>query len=247
MVIDLSRLSPQTVLGQWLRWPLNLVPGTAVVPVLQGPLKGARWIVGSSIHGCWLGTYENRKAQELARVLEPGDVVLDIGAHVGYYTLLAARAVAPHGHVHAFEPNPSNLEFLRQHIRLNAADEVVVWACAVSDRNGPAAFSRGSNRTMSHLRDDGELIVRSVSIDALLGNDEIQPPSVLKIDVEGGEERVLEGASATLAEYRPDVFVATHGRSEREGCLDLLRRIGYQVRALDGADVADADEFLASR
>lgn len=64
-----------------------------VVPVLQGSLRGRKWIVGSSNHGCWLGSYEWKKQRLFTRTVSSGDVVFDIGAHVGFYTLLASVLV----------------------------------------------------------------------------------------------------------------------------------------------------------
>src|SRR5437899_3136746 len=88
-----------TVPGRLLRLPLALVPRSATVCVLGGSLRGARWVVGSASHGCWLGWYEADKQRAFASLVKRGDVVFDIGAHVGFYTLLASRLCGPSGHV----------------------------------------------------------------------------------------------------------------------------------------------------
>ncbi len=78
-----------------------------------------KWIVGSSNHGCWLGSYELKKQNQLVKYLKPGMIVYDIGAHVGFYTLIISKAVGPNGMVYAFEPFPDNIIFLKKHISLN--------------------------------------------------------------------------------------------------------------------------------
>ena len=104
MPIDCSRISSRSYLGRVMRLPLKIIPGNAVLPILQGPLRGARWVVGSGTHGCWLGTYELPKVELFAGTIQEGMTVFDIGAHAGYYSLIASRAVGGAGHVVAFEP-----------------------------------------------------------------------------------------------------------------------------------------------
>ncbi len=94
-----------------IRAPLSLVPRGAVVPVLTGPMKGARWVVGAGTNGCWLGTYEPRTRHWLQAVLGRGRVFFDIGANVGFFTLLASRIVGEEGAVVAFEPLPATQEY----------------------------------------------------------------------------------------------------------------------------------------
>src|SRR5258708_21539994 len=77
--------------GRALRLPLRFAPAAAVLPVLQGPLRGMKWISGSGDHGCWLGSYEHHKQRLFHAAVEPNSVVLDIGANVGLYRLVASR------------------------------------------------------------------------------------------------------------------------------------------------------------
>src|SRR5687768_7123297 len=112
-------LSSRTLVGKLLRLPLRLIPGSAVVPVLKGPLRGARWVVGSMPHGAWLGTIELHMLRDLAGRLRAGMTVYDLGANVGLYTLAAARAVGAEGRVYAFEPLPRNVSYLKRHLALN--------------------------------------------------------------------------------------------------------------------------------
>src|SRR5882757_5029521 len=97
-----SPFSPAAFLGRLLRLPLKLIPASAILPIMQGPGRGLKWIVGSYNHGCWLGSYEFEKQVIIPKIVRPGDVVCDIGAHVGYFTIIFARLVGPAGAVYAF-------------------------------------------------------------------------------------------------------------------------------------------------
>lgn len=107
--MNISAVPHDSLVGRLLRWPLRFIPPELVVPILQGKLKGRKWVVGSSKHGCWLGSYEYHKRRLFEQLIRPGDTVFDIGAHVGFYTLLASILTGPAGRVFAFEPLPRNL------------------------------------------------------------------------------------------------------------------------------------------
>jgi FkbM family methyltransferase len=253
--MNISAISRESMVGRALRLPLRLIPAAAVVPVLQGPLRGARWVVGSSTHGCWLGTYEHDKQGAFAGAIRPGGVLFDVGAHVGFYTLLGARLARPGGRVVAFEPLPRNLAYLRKHLRLNRIDNVTVIDAAVGATDGIAAFREGpgagrpssaaASSSMGRLAEQGEHTVRVVGLDDMVQGGSIPPPSVIKIDVEGGEVGVLRGARAVLEANRPTIFLATHGPDLHRECCDVLSGLGYELVALNGGSVEQTDELMA--
>src|SRR5262249_52878254 len=131
------------LLGKILRLPLRLIPRNTEVRILQGPLRGKKWIAGSSVHGCWLGSWEYSKQKIFAATVRPGSVVFDIGAHVGFYSLLSSVLVGPEGQVFSFEPVPENLVSLRRHLSLNGVQNCTVLPFAVSDSSGTAQFTLG--------------------------------------------------------------------------------------------------------
>jgi FkbM family methyltransferase len=244
--MGLERISPRSAPGKLLRAPLRAIPKTAAMPILRSRARGKKWIVGSSIHGCWLGTYEREKRQAFERSLKSGDVLYDIGANVGFYTVLGSSIVGPEGAVYAFEPMPRNLEFLRRHVAINRLENVRVIDAAVSDREGTATFDDSQHPSMGSLSESGSLTVRTLRIDDLVSAGEIRPPTVVKIDVEGAEGLVLEGAAETLRTHKPAVFLATHGAEIHAACAARLRSLGYELRALPGASLEKDDEILAT-
>lgn len=244
MHLNLAKISGQSMLGKLLRLPLALIPHGAAVPVVQGPLRGVRWIVGASSHGCWMGCYEFSKQRLFAGTVRPGQVVYDIGANVGFYTLLASVLVGPTGRVLAFEPLPRNVDYLRTHMRLNHCDNVAVVMAAVSDTTGTARFDGSGDSSMAHLATEGALAVETVTLDQMVFTRGEPPPQVLKIDVEGAEVAVLQGGRQTIETYGPTIFLALHGPELQHQCFAWLRARGYQVTPITGT-LEQSDEILA--
>ena len=99
-----SRFSQKSIFGKILRFPLNFLPAKTQMPIMQGKLKGKKWIVGSGIHGYWLGSYEFDKQILFERTIMQGKTVFDLGGHVGFYTLLSSELVGSSGKVYS-EPH----------------------------------------------------------------------------------------------------------------------------------------------
>jgi FkbM family methyltransferase len=221
--------------GKLLRLPLQLIGPSTVVRVLQGPLCGKKWIAGSTVHGCWLGTYERTKVSRFAASLSPGDIVFDLGANVGLYSLLAAVRVGCAGQVIAFEPLARNLRYLRAHLQLNSAHNVRVVGKAVSDRTGSGFFRESRSASMGCLSEEGTLVVDTITLDDFLRSGG-PAPQCIKIDVEGAEAKVLAGGQETLTRYRPVIFLALHSRSLHELCVEQLQSHGYECEQLEGLE-----------
>lgn len=242
---NLSGISNETLIGKLLRAPLRLIPSRTVVPILQGALRGKKWTVGSATNGCWLGSYEYAKQKALQRELKAGQVVYDIGANVGFYSLLASVIVGETGHVYSFEPFPENLRELRKHLEMNHIQNCTVIDAAVSSADGEAIFDPSDDRCTGHLAATGSLRVRTLALDGLVLRNEIRPPNLMKIDIEGAELECLQGASRVIQDARPVIFLATHGPEVHAACAGLLAKWNYRLTSLDGRPVESADELIA--
>jgi len=239
-----SDLSENTIVGRLLRLPLDAVPASATVRVVSGPLRGAHWVRGAGIHKCWLGVYERTKAKAFAQWVQRGHVVFDVGANVGFYTLLAARRSGPTGRIAAFEPLPRNVGYLRRHVGLNRLENVEVVEAAVADTPGVMRFGTSRNFLEGHLDAGGELTVATITLDSFVA-DGFPLPDIVKIDVEGAERRVLHGARDVLAAAQPVIFLATHDDQVHGECCAFLEQHDYSVRSLDADDLSVARELIA--
>ena|ERR1700720_1331734 len=239
----MAAIGPNTLLGKVLRYPLRILPRDTALPILQGPLRGKKWIVGSHIHGCWLGTYESEMQKSVAKEIKPGDVFYDVGANVGFYSLLGAVVASP-GKVYAFEPLSTNIDYLVKHLKLNKIHNVEVIDVAVSDAVGSAPFQAEETRAMGRLGTSGGVYVRTSTLDALIKEQKIAPPCCIKMDIEGAEFRALLGAKQCFARYRPKLFLATHGESVQQQCRQLLKSWNYELHCTYHR-LGASDEFLA--
>lgn len=234
----LSKLTP--VIGKFLH---NLIPSSFVIPILSGKLKGKRWVVGSSNFECVLGTYEYAKHILFEREIHTNEIVYDLGAHVGFYTLLASELVGKNGIVVSFEPFNQNFEYLLNHVNMNACKNVIVNNIAVSNFSGVSYFQEGEGTYTGHLSGNGKIIVETIKLDDYVDENSNLIPNCLKIDVEGEEYAVLQGAKKIISEYHPKIFLATHNRIFHEKCIDFLNKNEYHLEFVNN----QRDEIYASR
>jgi len=152
-----------------------------------------------------LGSYEEGTSRLFEQLLEPGMVVVDVGAHVGYYTLLAARRVGPNGKVYAFEPHPRNFALLKRNCELNGFRNVIALPMAVSSHSGYSRLylshrartglhSLYPNRYASHRT----VVVESTTLDGFFEKQGWPRLDLLKMDIEGAELAALEGSKQLL-------------------------------------------------
>ena len=216
-----------------------------VLPIIQGPLKGKKWIAGSFNHGCWLGTYEYDKQLKFTQYIKHGDCVYDIGAHVGFYTLLSSVLVGETGFVYSFEPFPRNQEYLQKHVELNNLQNVMPYGNAVGNTENTVYFEVHETSSMGKVGDKGNLQVAQIKLDTFVNTQNLQMPDVMKIDVEGAEYDVLIGAKQLLMQSHPIIFLATHGQEVHKQCIEFLQEIGYQLEPVGGSDIFATDELIA--
>lgn len=225
-----------------LRWSINKSPW---LHSLGGGLTLATPRAGISAMIYYWGRSEPETAAFILRFLRPGMVVIDVGAHFGEYTLIAARAVGDTGHIHAFEPHPDVFGFLSENVRRNRLTNVELNRVALAESGGDRRFELGADSAVSSLRpaDGGNethphasertISVVATTLDAYCS---AHPGHVdlVKIDVEGAELLIFQGAAEVLARPRGEAPVWIFEYST-ENC----PRFGYSPEALV--------EHLASR
>lgn len=171
------------------------------------------------------GTFEPNEFHFLGQILNPGMTVLDVGANEGLYTLFSAKRVGAAGRVVAFEPSSRERNKLEHNVARNRLGNVTVVPCAVGSSEGTAALQIASGVHSGHntlgalVHDDAPAVgVEHVSVerlDTLIERLGIATVDVIKIDVEGAEMHVLEGARRTLAAQRPVLMVEANDEALR--------------------------------
>ncbi len=194
-----------------------------------------------------LGVYEPATVKHFWEAVKPGSVVLDIGAHIGYYTVMAAKRVGSRGKVYAFEPSKENLVLLNKNIKINKFKNVISVNKAVSDSTKKVKFYINPISTgMNSLVNIGYKGERSITVDAISLDDffgkKLPKVSVIKMDIEGGEFSALKGMRNLLkkstklslfTEFSP--FSIKKANQSPEGFLSFLRDLGFKLYSIDEA------------
>ena len=189
-----------------------------------------------------VGRHEKLITELVQEVIKPGDTVVDIGANIGYYTLIFARSVGPTGHVYAFEPDPDNFALLKKNIQLNGYTNVTLERKAVSSTTGNLRLYIADNVGDHRAYDSGDNRPH-IDIPAVTLDDYLQeiPVSFIKMDIQGFEHTALQGMQKTLTKSAPLKLITEFwpygihlAGSTARAYLDSLIAAGFQISLLEG-------------
>lgn len=244
-----NRLYHPPVVSRALRKTLNRVFPSEDRPsparITAGPMKGFRMeIKYQSEKFFWLGTHEPPVQKAILELAREGDTAYDIGAYIGFFTLLLSSRVGESGRVLACEPNPASYRRLVRNIRLNRVKNVQCLNLAAAETSGRRLFRVEEDNTPleGHLLapgaisgpDPGLLIqVNTAALDDLVFERRLPAPDFIKIDVEGSESRVLAGMTRIVAEYRPIIICEAHSRASAREVEKILCRHNYSLSDLE--------------
>ncbi len=197
----------------------------------------------------WGHPFEPKTTKRLLSIVQPGATVLDVGANKGYFSVLCGLLAGGNGRVYAFEPNPSIVDGLREHVTMNRlSDTVQIVEQALSRTESSQAelylscdpFNSGlasltpfsESLQNSLLSDSNKTTVRTTTLDAWLrANESVSSVDLVKVDVEGAEGWVLDGAEKTLRESPPRYWIVeTHPQGP---VIERLKSYGYRVEKLE--------------
>jgi FkbM family methyltransferase len=235
-----------------------------------GPLEGCELLLAPSLAAAWRemisGAYEPFMLQSIKEHLDlKGAVVWDVGAHIGFHSLCFASEVGEHGAVVSFEPTAASHERLQKNIDRNQSlkGRIRAFNMALSDKRGTLSFvySDGVDirNTASHFCDvippseDSEYedfkttTVPTDSVDDLIQTENLPPPDVLKIDVEGAEFLVLQGARKTLGKKRPHLLMEVHNISMMFETQRLLHELNYEMILIDEENTTVSRAFFLAK
>lgn len=230
-------------LAKFVHELLNRLP-VERFPILacRGPLGGFRMRVDWTTQRSFAyGTWEPAVTKVIQARVRPGMTALDIGAHVGFYTLLLAKLVSQSGRVISFEPMPNNFARLVENVGLNQLEQVTLVNLAVLARsqeiqaNVPPGEPYSGSISLHHDYGTPRISVRATSLDEYLAG-LTGRLDFAKIDVEGAEAEVLEGGVQTLKRLRPALLVELHhfdGNVSANVVPKLLPGMGYRVTWLE--------------
>lgn len=215
--------------------------------IYAGDLKGFRFLVDTN-NEYFNGSYEKDSFGIVLNEIRqnPSAVIYDMGANLGYFSLLCANHGEGKSTVYAFEPIPGNMNILCRHLLMNKVANVLPVNMAVSDQFGIIDFSADNSSVSYTYKQSSEyygnrainIKVAIISLDTLTGKFGFSKPDVLKIDVEGAELDVLNGATETIKKYRPRILLSTHEahvKGIEQGCLSFMKEMNYHCKELPSA------------
>lgn len=236
------RLGP---ISRIIRKGLNaaMPKGLTPVTITSGALRSLRIAIDlQSEKSYWLGTYELELQSAIRDLVEPGMQVYDIGANIGFFTLLFANIVGEAGKVFAFEALPGNVERLRINLALNGLEgRVSLISSAVIDGSREVNFIIGPSDNMGKVNgsagrptavDTESITIPGISLDDFVYEADQPAPQVIKMDIEGGEVLALPGMRRLLREHEPVLFLECHGREAIGISWEILSGQGYSIRGL---------------
>ena len=216
--------------------------GLSEVTIAGGVAKGLRIILDLQLEkDYWLGTYESDLGTVARKLIQPGDVVYDVGANIGYVSLLSARLSGKSGKIFAFEALPVNVDRLRKNVLINALESrITVTHAAVIDIVKPVTFLTHPSSAMGKAlgsagRDEqynDRITVPGLALDAFVYDENHPAPDVIKMDIEGGEGSALAGMPRLFAEKRPILLVELHGEKAAHQVWNYLRQHNYSVHQM---------------
>jgi FkbM family methyltransferase len=210
------------------------------IPIILGPLRGKRLPKRVALHNLHMliGQYEPYIISEILSTPSPGTIAYDVGGHIGIMTLALAERVGRKGKVFSFEPCPANRVWIEELVSRNSLSAVVrVIDVALANRNGREDLFLGDTSFINYIGtalngqpvDKSRAIkVRTSTLDSFIFEGPNPPPELMKIDVEGAEALVLQGAQKTLENFHPKLMMEIHGRQNAETVWDILHMHGYR-------------------
>ncbi len=198
------------------------------------------------------GIYEPRTTILLKKVVKRGDTVIDIGAHIGYYTLLFSRLVGERGKVYAFEPEPRNYALLSKNIKLNKAKNIIPLQNAVSNKKGTTRLYQDEDNPGEHstVVQSGRFVeVESITIDDFITSSKVKRVDVIKMDIEGGEFFALLGTLKTIKQNNLKIIMELSHKTLKSGCnleelIKLLKGEDFKIFDIrKSREVKDVNEL----
>ena len=240
-----SRLRRIPIFGDFLSWvSRQLVPaGTLLsVQIEGGPAQGL-WIYVNPRTGFNFqqGIGEPKVQWAMQQYLCPGMAFYDLGANIGFFSLLAARLVGPSGRVFSFEADPEIAARLRENLNRNGFTHALVVEEAVWSKSGNVPFARAESnvspdRGLGHVLSGDAPPVRTINVRATSLDDFVlshAAPQFVKCDVEGAEVAVFQGAERMLREVRPILLVEMHSTENHLALTQKFAEFGYSCSKLD--------------
>ncbi len=226
-------------LAQRIRTSLNeAAPNGLLKTKIAGGLNEGLWfnLDLQTEKDYWLGTYEMDLQAAIQQYCAKGMVIYDVGANIGYISLLFAKVIGETGKVLAFEPLPANFQRLTVNIAMNELGSCIsCFQAAVVDKTGSTSFLVHQSGAMGKAQGSlgreenylSKITVPAIALDDFIFSQGHPNPHVIKMDIEGGEVLAIQGMKRTLSEIKPLLFLEIHSHAALEFLWDEFQKANY--------------------
>ena len=166
-----------------------------------------------------LGMYETSKINLFKRILKPDMTIIDIGAHRGFFSFLSAKLMEDKGKIYSIEPDSVNLSRLKKGLRANKYNSIKIIQLAISNKNGFLKLYKGDKSGHHSLTEDmgyGSTVVKVQKLDDFIKENKIKKVDLIKVDVEGADVEVIEGAQELLKQENLKIIMDIHNIDRRK-------------------------------
>lgn len=229
---------------------------------MVAPLKGdglvcfinTKDLIGWKIF--FFGEYEGGTNRALERYVRPGDVVIEAGANMGSETVLLSRMVGDAGHVYGFEPNPYTYERLSMNVAINELKNVSIYDLAIGEKDGEVSFNiypkgfcnPGMSSKYMSTPQTKKITVPQRTLDSFVAEKGISRVNFLKMDIQGAEMDLLNGADGLLERDRPTIFMeALREYNDITQLYNRMKKYGYKIYLIDDEKLEHMSDVAAVR
>jgi FkbM family methyltransferase len=186
------------------------------------------------------GNHEPLTTQIISEELSEGMNCVDIGSNIGYYALLESKKIGKLGKVWAIEPSPENFSALKYNIKLQENKNIQAFNFAIGDKNGKIEFIISKKSNWSKVKEEKDLLnqdddiikVSLKTLDLFSEENNLKQIGLLRMDVEGYENKIIDGATQFLKKFKPKIMIEIHmmimGKKETKNILEKLKEMNYE-------------------
>jgi len=241
----LGNLMVRDSMTNWTRLQSKQVEGIIYPPICFTAKDGKRYIESPIVMAYWLGLYEPEIQSILRKYLRPGSIAIDIGANVGFLTLIMSKIVSKSGRVYAFEPVRETANTLMDVVEVNNISNVQIVRAAVSSQSGSGLMNYfAGGDPFATLTDDAKTVmeydapgylpdnkvtVQTITLDDFFDINHINEVDLIKIDAEGAEIEILKGMGKVIASLKPKILVEFVGDNRLDEGLQCLKNLNYKT------------------
>ena len=186
------------------------------------------------------GNHEPLTTEIILDELSEGMICIDIGSNIGYYALLESKKIGKNGNVLAIEPSPENFSTLVYNIKLQNDQNINAFNFAIGDKNDEIEFLIGKKSNWSKVKDENDIIesedkiikIPLKTLNSFVKDNQLEKIDLLRMDVEGYENNIIDGAIEVLTKFKPKIMVEIHkmimGKKKTREILEKLKKLNYE-------------------